>query len=58
MSYELKWKTINATDVNITFIGRVDLSGTLIITDEEYNYGSITLRASSSKSEYVDVMEM
>ena len=55
LSYEIKWKTINATDVNITYLGKLELSGSLIITDKEYNRGPITLRASSTNSEYVDV---
>jgi len=53
-SYIIKWKTVNATDVNITFIGKVDLSGSFTITESEYNHGPITLMASSKKSKYVD----
>lgn len=53
-SYLLKWKTLNATDVSITFIGKVALSGDLSITEEEYNRGAITLRASSKTSSHID----
>lgn len=54
LSYEVRWKTINATDVNITFFGKVDLSGSITVTEDEYNRGPITLTASSKKSSYVD----
>ena len=53
-NYEIKWKTINATIVQITYIGKVDLSGSIIITEDEYNRGAITLTASSLKSSYSD----
>jgi len=45
LSYIVQWKTVNATTVSITFIGKVDNSGSLIITEDEYNYGPITLTA-------------
>ncbi|WP_321778155.1 hypothetical protein [Sulfurimonas sp.] len=53
-SYKIRWKTINATDVNITFIGKVELEGSFTITEDEYNRGPITLMASSKTSSYVD----
>ncbi|MEA1982652.1 MAG: hypothetical protein U9N39_03815 [Campylobacterota bacterium] len=56
LSYLLKWKTMNATDVNITFIGAIELSGEMTITEEEYNHGPITLNASNKTSKYIDTM--
>ena len=53
-SYEIKWKTTNSTDVQLTFIGKVELSGSITITDDEYNRGPITLTASSRDSTYSD----
>ncbi len=53
-SYQIIWKTINATDVNITFIGKVELSGSLTVTEGEYNRGPITLIASSKISSHID----
>jgi len=53
-SYILKWKTINATEVKMTFFGKVKLSGTVTVTEDEYNRGPIELKASSKSSEYVD----
>ena len=53
-SYNIRWKTINATDVNITFIGKLELSGSLTVTEDEYNRGPITLMASSKTSSFVD----
>jgi len=52
-SYELRWETLNATDVNITFFGKVEPSGTLIITDAEYYRGPITLTAWSTESDAI-----
>ena len=52
--YRLKWKTINATDVIMTYIGRVALFGTLDITKEEYNRGAITLTATKQESNVSD----
>jgi len=52
--YELKWKTINATDVQLTFIGKVKTSGSITITKDEYNRGPITLTASSRESSFSD----
>ena len=54
LSYVVTWKTINATDVNITFFGKVETSGSITVTEDEYNHGKITLMASSKKSKYVD----
>lgn len=53
-SYVVKWKTINADIVMITFLGKVDVSGSVTVTEDEYNRGPITLTASSSKSSVVD----
>ena len=53
-SYKISWKTINATDVNITFIGKLELSGSITITEGEYNKGPITLTASSKTSSHID----
>ena len=54
LSYTITWKTINATDVNITFFGKVETSGSVTVTEDEYNHGKITLIASSKKSSYID----
>ncbi len=53
-SYEIKWKTINATDVLLTYIGKVKLSGTVTVTEDEYNRGPITITASSKGSSHSD----
>lgn len=52
--YKIKWKTINATDINITLIGKVDSEGSITVTEVEYNRGPITLMASSQNSTYTD----
>ncbi|RLA72901.1 MAG: hypothetical protein DRG78_23225 [Epsilonproteobacteria bacterium] len=54
-SYIVTWKTVNATDVNITFIGKVALSGSLTITEGEYNRGEIVLKASNHNNSHVDI---
>lgn len=54
LSYVIKWKTINADSVIITFLGKVDVSGSVTVTEDEYNRGAITLTASSDKSSVVD----
>ena len=54
LSYKITWKTINATNVQITFIGKVDLSGDITVTEDEYNRGAITLTASSKNSTFSD----
>ncbi|MBL0708659.1 MAG: hypothetical protein JJW00_06400 [Sulfurimonas sp.] len=54
-SYKIRWKTIDATDINITFIGKVKPSGSMIITEDEYNRGPITLKASSASSSHIDI---
>ena len=54
LSYTITWKTINATDVNITFFGKVETSGSVTVTEDEYNQGVITLMASSKKSSHID----
>jgi len=58
LSYTLTWKTIYATDVNITFFGKVNTSGSITITEDEYTRGAITLTASSKKSDHVDKREL
>ncbi len=50
LSYLVKWKTVNATDVNITYIGKVELAGEIVVTEDEYNRGPITLIASNRVS--------
>jgi hypothetical protein len=54
LSYRLKWQTVNATDVNMTFFGSVALSGSLTVTKDEYNRGEIVLNAWNKKSDFVD----
>ncbi len=58
LSYVITWSTINATDVNITFFGKVDSSGSITISEAEYNHGVITLKASSKKSTHVDIKKL
>ena len=53
-SYKLKWQTVNATDVNMTFFGSVALSGSVTVTEDEYNHGEIVLCAWNKTSDYVD----
>ena len=55
-SYILKWKTINATNVKITYIGKVKTSGEMTITDQEYNKSPITLKAFSKDNSQVDTV--
>ena len=54
VTYILKWKTINTTDVMLTFIGRVETSGTLEITEDEYNRGPITITAMNKNTSITD----
>jgi len=54
LSYILKWQTVNATDVNMTFFGSVALSGSVTVTEDEYNRGEIVLNAWSKRSEFID----
>lgn len=54
LSYRLKWQTVHATDVNMTFFGSVALSGSVTVTEDEYNRGEIVLNAWNKKSDYVD----
>jgi len=54
LSYKMHWKTINATHVQATYLGNIALSGTLIITEDEYKRGPITLTATSTKNPYTD----
>ncbi len=53
-SYIIRWKTINATDIQLTFIGRVKSEGELTITEDEYKRGPITLTASCRGSNFSD----
>jgi hypothetical protein len=50
LSYTIRWDTINATDVNITYFGKVQKSGEITVTEDEYNRGPITLNALNAKS--------
>ena len=54
LSYRLKWQTVHATDVNMTFFGSVALSGSVTVTEDEYNRGEIILNAWNKKSDYID----
>ncbi|MDQ7061454.1 MAG: hypothetical protein Q9M43_10125 [Sulfurimonas sp.] len=54
LSYVITWKTINATDVQITYIGKVKKSGSFTITEDEYKRGAITLTASSRDNSHSD----
>jgi len=54
LSYRLKWQTVNATDVNMTFFGSVALSGSVTVTEDEYNRGEIVLNAWNKTSDFVD----
>ena len=53
-SYILKWKTLNATKVTMTYLGKMALDGNVTVTSEEFNSGAIVLKATSNKSKYVD----
>jgi hypothetical protein len=53
-SFELKWKTINTTKVTLPYLGEMDLSGSVTVTESEFNRDPVTLKAYSDKSEYVD----
>jgi len=52
--YKLIWKTEHATHVQLTFFGNVQPSGSLIITEKEYQQGPITLTATSTKNSFSD----
>ncbi len=52
--YKLIWKTQNTTHVQLTFFGNVQLSGEIIITEQEYEKGPITLTATSINSSATD----
>jgi len=52
--YKLIWKTKNATHVQLTFLGNVKLSDNIIITEQEYQRGPITLTATSTKNSFSD----
>ena len=53
-SYLLKWKTINATKVTMTYLGDMPLDGNVTVTAEEFQHGAVELKASSNKSKYTD----
>ena len=53
-SYLLKWKTLNATKVTMTYLGEMKLDGNVTVTAEEFNHGAIVLEATSDKSKYSD----
>ena len=53
-SYLIRWKTLNSTDVQLTFIGKVKPEGELTVTEDEYNRGPITLTASCRGSNFSD----
>jgi len=52
--YKLTWKTENSTHVQITFLGNVKLSDSIIITEKEYQHGPITLTATSIENSFSD----
>jgi len=52
--YKLTWKTENATHVQITFLGNVKPSDSVIITEQEYQRGPITLTATTTKNSLSD----
>jgi hypothetical protein len=52
--YKLLWKTQNTTHVQITFLGNVAVSGSVIITEKEYEHGPITLTATSINNSSTD----
>ncbi len=52
--YKLIWETQNATHVQLTYFGNVKPSGELIITEQEYQKGPITLTATSINSSATD----
>jgi len=54
LSYKISWKTINATHVQISYLGNVDLSGSVTVTEDEYKKGPITLTAISTKNSFTD----
>ncbi len=45
--YEISWETVNASDVMMTFFGKVDTTGKVVVTKDEYNRGPITLTATN-----------
>ena len=52
-SYKLLWKTKNATKVQINKTKDLKPSGSVVITQGEYNRGEITLKASNKNSEHI-----
>ena len=53
LMYLLQWKTTYAKEVSITFIGKVDNSGSLLLTEKEYKYGPITLTATDENNQSI-----
>ncbi|WP_457745180.1 hypothetical protein [Sulfurimonas sp.] len=51
--YEISWETLHATDVMITFFGKVDTSGKVVVTKDEYERGPITLTATNKDGSFV-----
>jgi len=54
LSYKISWKTMNATHVQISYLGNVELSGSVTVTEAEYKKGAITLTATSTKNNFTD----
>ena len=52
--YKLIWKTENATHAQLTFLGNVELSGNIIISEKEYQHGPITLTVTSIHNSFAD----
>lgn len=55
-SYIIEWKSVNATDVNLSLVGEVEASGEIVISGEEYYSDNITLIASNKDSKDVRVL--
>lgn len=49
-SYIIEWKSVNATDVNLSLVGEVEASGEIVISEEEYYRDNITLTVSNKDS--------
>lgn len=54
LSYIVRWKSINATNVKVTYFGEIALSGEATITSEEYEQGPITLVAYNTNNDTSD----
>ena len=55
-SYIIEWKSINATDVNLSLVGAVKASGEIVISEEEYYRDNITLTVSNKDSKEVRIL--